>query len=630
MNEPTDTPMDDAGLGEEEEWDEEGYDEEEDDGLDAEAEAEAIARQLGEALWADIAKAQANNAALVQQQQQPPPPPPTEAQVLQGPSKKEEAALITMKAILGLIESDQTARTTLSLTVIPNTNGANVFDMLVHTINVRRISKDLAMTLSPIMVDLAKSEGLFGSLRLSDAPAIQLDLGKRKREEAIDEAAQAQARAWKRQCNSSSNQDLQTQIGEAIRVIVHAFSLLSPNHPPDPAFISSIQQQLHQVFLFAVTSSAPGGPELSALQELSGLIQVVGVLSGIQIGPSHAPGSTTANQTWASQAEGAFSDIGTAVYPCLVPGCRKTFSRLYSLRAHQRVHATHRPFRCQYCPASFVRNHDLKRHAKLHDMKGWKCGGCSKQFSRRDAIKRHKNNSRTRELGGGCADAEVLEVQLDSHSGGEISKEERRAKVWLAGQSHGGAGTAPGVYPLGTEDLEDGEVQPAVIMHAQSAVMGLHGLLQGYVANALNAQSGTAFAAPTASDGQATLASVIARAQSQNMPLGIDGSATEPLPMDSAMAGEAQPEPIAPSDAAALPDADASPPPPVAAPSLSMYGLSDEQAKMLEQAIAIAASAAQAQAEAEAALEEEDDEDYEEDEEYEEGEPGGQASGVPQ
>jgi Tfp pilus assembly protein PilX len=50
-------------------------------------------------------------------------------------------------------------------------------------------------------------------------------------------------------------------------------------------------------------------------------------------------------------------------------------------------------------------------------------------------------------------------------------------------------------------------------------------------------------------------------------------------------------------------------------PSLSMYGLSDQQTKLLELAIANAASAAQAQAEAEAALEEEedyfqDDEDY--------------------
>ena len=44
-------------------------------------------------------------------------------------------------------------------------------------------------------------------------------------------------------------------------------------------------------------------------------------------------------------------------------------------------------------------------------------------------------------------------------------------------------------------------------------------------------------------------------------------------------------------------------------PSLSLYGLSDEQAKMLEIAIANAASAAQAQAEAEAALEEEEEEE---------------------
>jgi hypothetical protein len=51
-------------------------------------------------------------------------------------------------------------------------------------------------------------------------------------------------------------------------------------------------------------------------------------------------------------------------------------------------------------------------------------------------------------------------------------------------------------------------------------------------------------------------------------------------------------------------------------PSLSMYGLSDEQTRLLEIAIANAASAAQAQAEAEAALEEEEnveENDYDED-----------------
>ena len=48
-------------------------------------------------------------------------------------------------------------------------------------------------------------------------------------------------------------------------------------------------------------------------------------------------------------------------------------------------------------------------------------------------------------------------------------------------------------------------------------------------------------------------------------------------------------------------------------PSLSMYGLSDEQTHLLEIAIANAASAAQAQAEAEAALEEEEEDDYDHD-----------------
>ena len=92
------------------------------------------------------------------------------------------------------------------------------------------------------------------------------------------------------------------------------------------------------------------------------------------------------------------------------------------------------------CPASFVRNHDLKRHMLLHDKKAWRCAGCNKIFSRRDAIKRHKD-ARGRALGGkggrpgdadavdtACAFAEIEEVEVDKTEGEEEIS--RRAKLW--------------------------------------------------------------------------------------------------------------------------------------------------------------------------------------------------------
>ncbi|KAK0353453.1 hypothetical protein LTR59_011354 [Friedmanniomyces endolithicus] len=49
-----------------------------------------------------------------------------------------------------------------------------------------------------------------------------------------------------------------------------------------------------------------------------------------------------------------------------------------------------RPFRCDQCPQSFNRNHDLKRHKRIHlAVKPFPCGHCDKSFSRQDALKRH-------------------------------------------------------------------------------------------------------------------------------------------------------------------------------------------------------------------------------------------------
>lgn len=47
-----------------------------------------------------------------------------------------------------------------------------------------------------------------------------------------------------------------------------------------------------------------------------------------------------------------------------------------------------RPFKCDVCPQSFNRNHDLKRHKRIHlAVKPFPCNDCDKSFSRKDALK---------------------------------------------------------------------------------------------------------------------------------------------------------------------------------------------------------------------------------------------------
>ncbi|KAK3991147.1 hypothetical protein QBC44DRAFT_53909 [Cladorrhinum sp. PSN332] len=75
---------------------------------------------------------------------------------------------------------------------------------------------------------------------------------------------------------------------------------------------------------------------------------------------------------------------------------------MYMNHGHHAAHPPHqdRPFRCDQCPQSFNRNHDLKRHKRIHlAVKPFPCLFCEKSFSRKDALKRHK-------LVKGCGDGE--------------------------------------------------------------------------------------------------------------------------------------------------------------------------------------------------------------------------------
>jgi len=85
---------------------------------------------------------------------------------------------------------------------------------------------------------------------------------------------------------------------------------------------------------------------------------------------------------------------------------------------HQQPAANDRPFKCDQCPQSFNRNHDLKRHKRIHlAVKPFPCNHCDKSFSRKDALKRHI-------LVKGCGKATASDdTKRESHSPkGEDSK----------------------------------------------------------------------------------------------------------------------------------------------------------------------------------------------------------------
>ncbi|TPX68754.1 hypothetical protein SpCBS45565_g02956 [Spizellomyces sp. 'palustris'] len=80
-------------------------------------------------------------------------------------------------------------------------------------------------------------------------------------------------------------------------------------------------------------------------------------------------------------------------FTCPILSCSKTFSRRFNLTAHLRTHDPQRPrpFNCNQCRSSFVRAHDLLRHASVHSSnKPYSCPICETKFTRMDALRRHE------------------------------------------------------------------------------------------------------------------------------------------------------------------------------------------------------------------------------------------------
>ena len=70
--------------------------------------------------------------------------------------------------------------------------------------------------------------------------------------------------------------------------------------------------------------------------------------------------------------------------------CGKRFARKENAKSHVQTHLGDRQFVCKVCQTPFVRQHDLKRHFKIHTVeKAHRCP-CGKDFHRHDALTRHR------------------------------------------------------------------------------------------------------------------------------------------------------------------------------------------------------------------------------------------------
>jgi hypothetical protein len=103
-------------------------------------------------------------------------------------------------------------------------------------------------------------------------------------------------------------------------------------------------------------------------------------------GPAPAPVSSNV-----ANPNGGLALVG--VHPGMMPGFNSGHAAqmphfMSRYNPHGQPLSGHRPFKCDQCPQSFGRNHDLKRHKRIHlAVKPFPCHYCDKSFSRKDALK---------------------------------------------------------------------------------------------------------------------------------------------------------------------------------------------------------------------------------------------------
>lgn len=77
------------------------------------------------------------------------------------------------------------------------------------------------------------------------------------------------------------------------------------------------------------------------------------------------------------------------VFHCHFKECGKSFPRQARLDDHLNTHTNHRPYKCDMCEKSYMRNSHLTVHKKNHFLPEFRCERCGYMCHTRDRLTKH-------------------------------------------------------------------------------------------------------------------------------------------------------------------------------------------------------------------------------------------------
>ncbi|KAH8835132.1 hypothetical protein DL96DRAFT_1702134 [Flagelloscypha sp. PMI_526] len=437
---------------------------------DIDAEAEEIARKL----FADINAGQVHapsamenlrsqefSAQDVSMEEVIPKPDPEFTAI----PPTQDSTIETAVAVMGLLSLDKTAQSILSSCFISPSAG-NALEHVQRIASSRVLpDRGTARNLAHALLSLVKSDVLvLGDSTNTQSRAINAmstSAEKRKRE---DDAA-SEPLAKKARSSPPPNSS-----GHLRRTIQSTHATFDKKPSLSPSDMLALHVPFQQVFTFAVSSSRfivnPLGHEASALQlqlqEISGLVQVIGVLSGISF-VADQPKETT-------------------VFPFCAYTRYLIDDRVMVITSSTNAINVHSPLKTRYFNALAV--NELSLDAMLRN-------GHIDSVREKLRVADISGNGSTPAMNQGareqCAESEIVEVEQSGSSAGGMDKFAVSTSSLSAPE----------------EDLEDGEIPRSTMSLLYGTVLGLAGALRGCV------NSGGAL--PTVTSPQVSVAAIASK-----------------------------------------------------------------------------------------------------------------------
>lgn len=82
---------------------------------------------------------------------------------------------------------------------------------------------------------------------------------------------------------------------------------------------------------------------------------------------------------------------GEKPFPCTEPGCSKSFSRRFHLKRHRKqVHLKEKPHKCPHCPRAFAQANNLRVHVRTHTGEApFRCKHCGHAWKDKRSMVKH-------------------------------------------------------------------------------------------------------------------------------------------------------------------------------------------------------------------------------------------------